>query len=75
MAGKILYYYDESANPEGAFFSGVPLADLTEERFEEQPKWLQASIAAAKFYQKTPAPEKKADNAAPDKGEPKKKEG
>lgn len=73
MAGKILYYYDEAANPEGAFFPGVPLADLTEEQFEEQPVWLQASIAAAKFYKKS-AP-KKADNATPEKSEPEKKEG
>ena len=49
----IARYYDESKNPEGAVFDGVPLRDLTEEEFAELPAWLQASVDAAPFYRKT----------------------
>lgn len=56
-------YYDESKNPDGAHFGGVPLRDLTEEEFEALPAWQQAEIDASEMYRKTnpkPTPRKSA---------------
>lgn len=52
------YYYDESKNPDGAYFGGVPLGNISEEEFESYPKWLQQNIAESPMYRKTnPNPE------------------
>jgi hypothetical protein len=73
----IARYYNADANPDGAHFPGVPLADLTEEEFDALPKWLQASVDASPLYRKTkPSASRKAEPKseaaeapAPEKGE------
>jgi hypothetical protein len=67
-------YYDESKNPDGAQgIPGVPLADITEERFARLPKWAQASADASGFYRKTRPGEAKAAAPAKAKAPAKKK--
>ena len=78
MSDKILYYYDEEANPEGGFYGGVPLADLTEEQFKALPPYLQKSVEANKMYRKTKPQGRKAEKPveeeAPKEEEPTKNE-
>lgn len=50
---EIARYYDETKNPDGAYFPGVPLRDLTADELAELPEWLQRSVDAAPFYRKT----------------------
>lgn len=50
---KIARYYVASANPREESFPGVPLADITEEEWAEQPEWVQASVDASPMYRKT----------------------
>jgi hypothetical protein len=58
MADAIARYYDDSKNPDGGGFPGVPLRDLTESEFEALPEWLQQSVDASPLYRKTkPRPE------------------
>jgi hypothetical protein len=57
-------YYDASANPDGLFFSGVPLRDLTDDEWNELPEHLQGSVDAAPFYRKTKPTSAKADKKA-----------
>ena len=47
---EVAYYYLPAENPEGAFFPGVPLADLTPEMVEQYPKWIVKSIKASPMY-------------------------
>lgn len=61
----IARYYDESKNTEGAFFAGVPLDDITEERWDQLPDWLQASVDASPMYRKTSLPTASKPKAAP----------
>jgi hypothetical protein len=49
----IARYYNPEKNPDGAFFAGVPLADLDEALFESFPEWLQRSVDECGFYYKT----------------------
>lgn len=63
---EIARYYDESKNGEGAFFAGVPLADITPELWEALPAWLQASVDAAPMYRKTPVPKARAQDEPQD---------
>lgn len=49
----IARYYDETKNPDRAFFPGVPLRDLTEDEYTALDKRMQQSIDAAPFYRKT----------------------
>lgn len=58
----IARHYDESKNPGGAAFPGVPLADLTQEQYDALPEWIQRSIDASPMYRKT-APPKPATKA------------
>lgn len=53
---KIARYYDEAKNEEGGSLPGVPLTDITEERWAAFPEWLQNSIDALPQYRKTPPP-------------------
>lgn len=48
---EMVYTYDETKNPEGAYLAGVPLRDLTVEDVAALPEWLQRSVAACSFYQ------------------------
>lgn len=52
----IARYYNAEKNPEGAFVSGVPLRDITEEEWQALPERLQRSADASGFYRKTPIP-------------------
>lgn len=65
MSEKIARYYDESKNPEGGALPGVPLADITEERWASLPEWLQKSVDALACYRKTPPPTETAPLKAP----------
>ena len=47
---EVAYYYLPANNPEGAFYPGVPLADLTPEMVEQYPKWIVKSIKASPMY-------------------------
>ena len=47
---EVAYYYLPAENPTGAFFPGVPLADLTPEMVETYPKWIVKSIKASPMY-------------------------
>jgi len=67
MSETIARYYDESKNPESGQLPGVPLADITEERWATLPEWLQASIDALSCYRKTPLPRETAPLKAPAK--------
>ena len=58
---EVAYYYLPAKNTDGAFFPGVPLADLTPEMVETYPKWIVKSIKASPMY--------KAANASPDEDE------
>lgn len=65
MGEKIVRFYDASKNPDGGFFPGVPLRDLTEDEYEGQPDWLKRSIDAHDMYRKTnPTPAPKPTPAA-----------
>lgn len=46
-------FYRADNNPEGASFPGVPLRDIEKDEWERYPEWLQASVDASTFYQKT----------------------
>jgi hypothetical protein len=48
----IIYTYDATKNPDGAYLPGVPLRDLTEADLASLPAWLVASIAGCAFYRK-----------------------
>lgn len=61
----IARYYDETKNPQGGTFPGVPLADIDQETFDGYADWLKASIDASPAYRKT-KPHKPAAEA-PDK--------
>ena len=50
----IARYYDATKNPDGAFFPGVPLRDLTEDEWDALSKRMQESVDACPFYRKTP---------------------
>lgn len=63
------YYYDESKNPDGEIFPGVPLADLDDETFDSLPAWLQASVDASPMYRKTPVPTPRKRSADADEKE------
>ena len=52
----IVRFYDASKNPDGAFFPGVPLRDLTEDEWQALDKRMQQSVDAAPFYVKTKPP-------------------
>jgi hypothetical protein len=65
----IVRYYDATKNVDGAFLPGVPLDDITEERWAELPKWLQLSVDASPFYRKTPPPRSAAATARSDGAE------
>lgn len=56
MSEAIARYYDQSKNPGGAFFPGIPLRDLTESEYAALSKHQQASIDACPFYRKTAPP-------------------
>lgn len=60
---QIARYYDASANPDGVFLPGVPLADLSVEQWAALPEWLQASIDASGWYSETRPAEKRAPRA------------
>lgn len=70
MSDPIVRYYVESANPDGAFLPGVPLADLPDSLYISFPAWLRASIDASPFYRKSKPPAE----TAPAKAAPKEKE-
>lgn len=53
MSEAIARYYDESKNPDRAFFPGVPLRDLTQADYDALSKHQQASIDASPLYRKT----------------------
>lgn len=42
--------YVPDQNPDRQSFAGVPLANLTKERFEGLPAYVRAAIVAAPFY-------------------------
>lgn len=65
MGEKIARHYVADKNPEGAFFPGVPLRDLTEDEFDALPEWLQRSVDAHDMYRKTAPPS--AEKAGGDK--------
>lgn len=59
-------YYVEANNPEGRFFPGVPLRDLTDDEYEALPAWLQRNVDASDFYRATnpnPTPRKRTADA------------
>lgn len=56
MSESIARYYDESKNPDRAFFPGVPLRDLTEADWDALPQRLRESVDASPFYRKTAPP-------------------
>ena len=60
MSTPIARYYDASKNPDGAYFEGVPLRDLTEDEWLALEERQQAAIDAAPFYRKTRPPADKA---------------
>lgn len=47
--------YTAENNPEGLYFDGVPLRDITKQEFDEYRPWTQDALRAAAFY--TVAPE------------------
>lgn len=53
----IKYYYHPKRNTRNESFAGVPLADLTEEQVNSYPRWIQAALAGAKYYQAEPPDE------------------
>ena len=63
----IVRFYDASKNEDGAFFPGVPLADIGDATWEALPQWLQDSVDASLFYRKTPARNLARDEASPPK--------
>lgn len=63
MSEPIARYYDESKNPGGAFFPGIPLRDLTVDEWAALDERMQQSIDAAPFYRKSKPP--KPAEAAP----------
>ena len=46
-------YYEASKNPDGVFFPGVPLRDLTDDEYEALPEWQRREVDAAPFYRRT----------------------
>lgn len=49
----IARFYDETKNADGYYLPGVPLADITEERWASFPEWLQESADAIGWYTST----------------------
>lgn len=47
----IRYRYLSEYNPQGAAFPGVPLRDLTQAEYDVLPRWIQASVGAAPFFE------------------------
>lgn len=52
-SGQVARYYDAGANPDGAFFPGVGLRDLTQEDLDGFPEWVRESIDGCGFYSKS----------------------
>lgn len=50
---SIARYYDAEKNPEGAYWAGIPLANLSEEFYNGLTKDEQAQVDSAPFYRKT----------------------
>jgi len=51
MSGKIVFKYVPEKNPRGGHFLGVPLDDLTEEKFEALADYQKQSVLNAPFYE------------------------
>lgn len=62
---SIARYYEETKNPDRAFFPGVPLRDLTDDEWATLDKRMQESVDASPFYRKTKPPTENAK--APEK--------
>lgn len=62
---SVARFYDETKNPEGRFFGGVPLADIDEDTWNGYSDQLKASVDADPMYRKTRPHKPAAD--APDK--------
>jgi hypothetical protein len=61
----IAYRYNPDKNLDGAFITGIPLADLTHAEVEALPEYLQQTIAACAFYEAVPTRgRKKSDDTA-----------
>lgn len=60
MSVPIARYYDATKNPDGAYFEGVPLRDITEDEWIALEERQQAAIEASPFYRKTKPPADKA---------------
>jgi len=52
----IARYYDETKNPDRAFFPGVPLRDIEADEWDALDKRMQESVDASVFYRKTAPP-------------------
>lgn len=52
----IARYYVAENNPEGRSFPGVPLDDISQERWESIPDHLRDSVDASDMYRKTKPP-------------------
>lgn len=57
-------YYSEAANPDGAFFEGVPTRDLTQEEYDALSEQTQKNIDAHPMYRKSKPADKKAEKPA-----------
>lgn len=60
MSDTIKQYYVEENNPDGGFFPGVPLRDLTEDEFNDLAPWQQKSIDESRMYRRTKPDSRKA---------------
>lgn len=47
---EVAYYYDDTKNPTGASFPGVPLCDIHTDQLKTYPKWIQKSIKGSEMY-------------------------
>lgn len=54
---EVAYYYDDTQNPDGGFFPGVPLGDLTVEQVKQYPAWVRKSIKGSPMYRPANASE------------------
>lgn len=52
----VVLEYVADANPDGLYFEGVPLRDLTDADLAQQPAHVQAAILAAPFYRAVATP-------------------
>jgi hypothetical protein len=52
----VVLTYVAELNPEGLYFEGVPLRDLTDADLARQPAHIQAAVLAAPFYQAVATP-------------------